>query len=291
MAMKLPWRRSNPGIKAAKGLTAQPESPLVEAGRLLRKRRESYGISLRELARETKITIPVLEAIERGWIDRLPEPTYLCSMLPLLEQRLELEPGSLSGALPQRVNPLKSRRSGGRLGRFTPGHIDVFTTWQGSVVYALVMFGTLIALNHQQRHLAFQQNQSRQPIAPRAESLKPLQEELGADAALRGLRPVADASRRSPRQWIDSLQGNKDPGNRHGLLVLNLSQPHLVKIKSGGGDRTLLSTAQGKISLQLQAPVQLTVQPPPMAADQVLWNGKSPKPAKPGLYRFGVAEP
>lgn len=289
--MKFPWQRSNNATGSAKGMTQRPESPLVEAGRLLHKRRESYGISLRELARETKITIPVLEAIERGWIERLPETAYLISMLPLLEQRLDLEPGSLSGALPERLNPLSGKRYGSRLGRFTPGHIDVFTTWQGSVLYALVMFGTLMALNQQQQNLPSRQSLPIQPIAPRAASMQPLQEDLGADASLKGLRPVADARRRSPEQWLRSIKGEKDPENSYGILVLKLTQPRMLKIESGGGDRSRLSTAQGELTLQLQAPVQVDITPPPTAADQISWNGERLKPAKPGLYRFEVSDP
>ena len=264
----------------------KPESPLIEAGKLLKQRRESYGISLRDLARETKITIPVLEAIERGWIDRLPEPAYLCSMLPLLEERLELNSGSLSGALPERNNRLKNAHSSGKLRRFTPGNIDIFTTWQGSVVYALVMFGTFIILNQQQQRLKLLQSNSIMPIAPRTELLDQEQTNQTIDKALSGLRPLRDLNTRSPEEVLTYLEGHKLSKSKNGLLVLNLKEPRTVKIKSGGGDRSNLINTQGELILQLQQPVQLIIQPPPNQGDQLTWNGNLIKSAKPGVYNF-----
>ena len=58
-----------------------PISPLQHAGQLLKERREQRGLSMRELSREIRITTPVLEALERGWSDRLPEAAYLGTML------------------------------------------------------------------------------------------------------------------------------------------------------------------------------------------------------------------
>ena len=41
--------------------------------------REAEGLTLRELALETRITKPVIEVLERGWSDHLPERAYLAS--------------------------------------------------------------------------------------------------------------------------------------------------------------------------------------------------------------------
>jgi 16S rRNA pseudouridine516 synthase len=73
----------------------------VAGGRsTLREARERRGLGLRQLAQQTRISTPVLEALERGWRDRLPESTYLRTMLPLIERHLELDPGSLQKLLP-----------------------------------------------------------------------------------------------------------------------------------------------------------------------------------------------
>ena len=50
------------------------------------------------------------------------------------------------------------------LGRFTLGNIDVFTTWQGSVVYVLVIGVSLLALNRQQQDLAQRNSFSLEPV-------------------------------------------------------------------------------------------------------------------------------
>jgi hypothetical protein len=121
---------------------------------LLREARERRGVGLRQLAQDTRISTPVLEALERGWRDRLPEPAYLRTMLPLIERHLELEPASLQRLLPSEPLPGQRLRKGNLLGRFTPGSIDVFTTWQGTLLYGLLTLGLIYALNLQQQRLA-----------------------------------------------------------------------------------------------------------------------------------------
>jgi hypothetical protein len=138
--------------QATAGSAAQRTDPLLEAGMILRKGREQQGLSLRDLALETRISTPVLEAMERGWRDRLPEITYLRTMLPLLERRLALAPGSLNAVLPAQRTQHVQRQ--GLVLRFTPGSIDVFTTWQGTLLYALITVGLIYGLNLQQQRLA-----------------------------------------------------------------------------------------------------------------------------------------
>jgi transcriptional regulator with XRE-family HTH domain len=121
---------------------------------LLREARERQGLGLRQLAQETRISTPVLEALERGWRDRLPEPAYLRTMLPLIERHLDLEPASLQKLLPNEPLPGQRLRKVSLLRRFTPGSIDVFTTWQGTLLYGLLTLSLIYALNLQQQRLA-----------------------------------------------------------------------------------------------------------------------------------------
>jgi transcriptional regulator with XRE-family HTH domain len=144
------WR---PGrLSSASAIAGPATDPLLAAGQELRRRRELHQLSLRDLAVETRISTAVLEALERGWRDRLPEATYLRTMLPLIERRLQMEPGSLDVVL-----PASARRAGQtqkRLRRFTPGAIDVFTTWQGTLLYGLLTLVLIQALNLEQQRLA-----------------------------------------------------------------------------------------------------------------------------------------
>ncbi|NQW39693.1 MAG: helix-turn-helix domain-containing protein, partial [Cyanobacteria bacterium] len=135
----------------------EPElDPLLAAGRQLRQRREERGLSLRQLALDTRVSAAVLEAMERGWPDRLPEATYLRTMLPLIERHLDLPSGCLDPML-ARGNQQQARqqRQGDSL-RFTPGSIDVFTTWQGTVLYGVLTLALVYGLNLQQQKIASQ---------------------------------------------------------------------------------------------------------------------------------------
>ncbi|MFN4866527.1 MAG: helix-turn-helix domain-containing protein [Cyanobium sp.] len=147
------WRRGQPA--ASPSAAGEPSAdPLLAAGQLLREARERRGLGLRQLAQETRISTPVLEALERGWRDRLPESAYLRTMLPLIERHLDLEPASLQRLLPSEPLPGQTLRRSNLLRRFTPGSIDVFTTWQGTLLYGLLTLGLIYALNLQQQRLA-----------------------------------------------------------------------------------------------------------------------------------------
>ena len=74
--------------------------------------------------------------------------------------------------------------------------------------------------------------------------------------------------------------------NRSNLrwISLGIDSPDL---SSGGGDRVQFTATVGGLTLQLQAPIELRLDPPAGAGDQVLWNGE-PLPVdqeRPGIYR------
>lgn len=145
--------------------------PFLEVGRRLRLARESRGLSLRQLALETRISITVLEALEKGWRDRLPEPAYLRTMLTLLEQHLALESGSLAAALPPRI---ASRSLRSRLQVHSEQvpltSIALFATWQGALLYALLCLLLIYGLNRQQQRLVAQGLLPLQTVAARPSS-------------------------------------------------------------------------------------------------------------------------
>ena len=277
MKFPLPWRRLKNKQQAPTSLESRSNS-IEEAGQLLREQRERKGLSMRDLSKEVRITTPVLEALERGWQDRLPEPAYLVAMLQRLESYFDLPTNSLSAALPDR--PGSNRlATNGRSTRFTLGSIDIFTTWQGSVVYGAVMLGSILALNHQQRHLININAFSPRPI--------PINTPLDSDQILKGLRPLEEVVTASPGQPSLSLE----QPTRHGVLEINLNQPRKIRLSSEGGDRTNLQGATGTVTLQLLPPVELSINPPPEEADSVRWNGQAltPKTNQPGSYHLPQA--
>jgi len=172
--------------------------PFLEVGWRLRVARESRGLSLRQLALETRISITVLEALEKGWRDRLPEPAYMRTMLALLEEHLTLERGSLEAALPPRITRRLHGSRSIRSGRVPLTSIALFTTWQGVLLYALLCLLLIYGLNRQQQRLVVQ---GLLPLRTVAASPSPTAESSGAgtregarvQAAYPDLRPLERA--------------------------------------------------------------------------------------------------
>ena len=276
------WRRSrSTSVDVSDDLSR--DATLRELGQMLKQRRETEGLSLRELAQETRITTPVIEALERGWSDRLPERAYLASMLPQLERCLALTPGVLQPVLPPAV--IRQRQGNLNQRRFTLGSIDVFTTWQGSVVYAALIALSLLTINRQQQNLALRNSQSLEPVRADLAALDQTAALPSGDPQLDTLRPLDRARTRRPQDWLNAVGGL--PVSGPGVLTFQLSQPRQLALTSGGGDRLQLQLQAGSATLQLLAPVQVVIKPPPEEVDQLLWNGQAlmAEANRPGTYR------
>lgn len=275
----------------------QPRDPLQEAGSLLRRAREQRALGLRQLAQETRISTAVIEALERGWRDRLPEPAYLRTMLPLLEGHLGLSAGSLDGALPRRRSEARSG-SRTRARRFTPGSIDVFTSWQGTVLYGLLTLGLIQLLNLQQFRIASRGLRSSRPIPAldhtpgRAEVGGPEAELL---AAYPDLQPIRRAAAGQALQRLQQDRRDPGPDLALGVLQLQLATPTAVEISGSRTGDSRLEAVRGQLSLPVLPPFRLRLDPPP-AADSVAavrWRGValSPQAATPGTYSVPAAAP
>ena len=271
--------------------------PLLAVGRQLREAREARGLGMRQLAQATRISIPVIEALERGWRDRLPEPTYLRVMLPLLEQQLVLPAGSLAGALPASDRHGHGPQRQALLRRHTPGSIDVFTTWQGTLLYGLLTLLLLYGLNLQQRRLAAQGATSLTPLPPLPLAPRPGGSGSASTDPVRAsllqaypeLQPLHRAAAGQGLALLRREQGSNPPrttaaGPAHaaaaaiqpaGLLRLRLSRPTSLLLQSRGG-RTTLADLQGELSLPVLPPFELELGAP--AEGPVLWNGAALAP-------------
>lgn len=286
--MRVRWtqlwrRRAQASSSAGLGQEGSEEERAKEVGARIRDRREALGLNLRELALQTRITTPVLEAMERGWRERLPERTYLAAMVIRLEQALTVPAGSLNAVLPPKAaSPLDARNRKG-LRRFTPGSIDVVTTWQGSLLYAVVIGVSLLAINRQQQVLIEQNSLTLEPV--RAALTPPAATLDDTDApVLSTLRPLAELSDQPPQRWLTALK--QSDARRPGILELQLSQPSQLSITSGGGDRLTLIGSQGTLTLSLVKPFTIKLDPALAKQDRVLWNGAIllPNAAEPGTY-------
>lgn len=262
--------------------------PLLAAGHCLRAGREERGLSLRQLAMETRVSTAVLEALERGWRERLPEPTYLRTILPLLEQHLELPSGSLAGAQPAHWQPHQGPRRQPLVRRFTPGSIDVFTSWQGTLLYGGLTLLLLYALNLQQQRLAGQQLLNSRSIV----ALSPAAPVAAAGGILLqsypDLRPL---HRAAAGRGLNQLRQESQPhaaAASPGRLSLELNGAGAVDLRSAGSGAIHLERLSGQLDLPLRPPFTLEIRPA-TAVGRVEWNGQALRAEGPGRYRSPAA--
>jgi transcriptional regulator with XRE-family HTH domain len=260
----------------------------VEAGRRLRQAREAAGLSLRDLALDTLVSTPVLEALERGWRDRLPEGAYLRTMVPLLERRLQLGEGSLQAALPSPDADgasVEGRRA--LLRRFTPGSIDVFRSWQGTVLYGALTLGLIYAVNLQQERLAAANLLTRAPIPPLAIPQTDRPSVDGNTLLLQSYPDLRPLSASGQPFRLDTLDSD-EPRLVFGQLLLKLPTPSRVVITAEDGRQlTELQGAKGTLQLTLPTPLTVAIDPAP-AAGAVTWNDAAVEadPKTPGQFRI-----
>ncbi len=81
-------------------------------GRLLAKVRESMGVELVEIARETKISVPYLTAIEAEAFDELPALVYTRGFVQQLAKFLKLDPTQVTKTYLRRLREWRSETDG-----------------------------------------------------------------------------------------------------------------------------------------------------------------------------------
>ncbi len=135
------------------------ENQLTKAGKLIRAQREKLGLSRSNLSIKTKVSVTVLEALENGWGNQLPERPYLIKMITALENALNIDPGFLGKFYKFSNNQDKSNSN-----IFTPGNIEIFTTWTGSIIYFLIILISIFFINKQQANLTRKHTQTINPI-------------------------------------------------------------------------------------------------------------------------------
>lgn len=261
-----------------------PPDPLRTTGQLVSEAREAKGLSLRDLAQRTRISIAVLEALEGGWKERLPEATYLRAMLPLLEHQLDLPAGTLEPLLPhagQRARGAQS--SGGAQGKgLSPSTLHLLTNWQSSLLYGLLLLGLLYGVNLQQQRLAAMGRLVARPI-PLSPNQAQAQNTPGEPFP--DLRPLQLAAAGQAMGLLRKQTKQGGPDRSLGLLTLTLSQPTRLALESQRSGNTQLEGLSGDLSLPVLPPFELRLSPPPPAG-AVRWRGqmlreKSPGPSEP----------
>lgn len=295
LARRLRLPLASPGMAETASRDPLELDPLQEAGRQLRLAREARGLGLRQLAQETRISTAVLEALERGWRDRLPEPTYLRTMIPLLERHLVMPAGSLQPVVPSNPRRLHEGPGGeSRLRRFTPGSIDVFTSWQATLLYALLILGLIHLLNLQQFHLASRGLHSTHPLPPLKDPAAAAAAAGRADAelleAFPDLRPISQASSGQGLRLLRKETRTSGPDLSLGILNLSIPTPTRVEIRSSRSGATTLNDVEGELALPVLPPFRLTLSPDTPGA-AVRWRGTALAPLPGGGGSYAVPSP
>ena len=268
------------------------------------RRREALGLTMRELAQQTRISIPVLEALEKGWAHRLPEAPYLRTLLKTLAEVLQLPIDDLVAATWQHppaasghVKTATRRRWKRRFATMLPPWQHLLTGWSGVALY-LLLFGFLLAgLNWQQRRLAMANLVSLEPVAPLplAVQLSDAPVELTNEIQVANpaviyrplLRPEDPVFRQ--QLLLDAIRPAVNPEQQEGVLLVNLRAPAVLSLM---GDTTVhgrLKAETGTLRWHLKPPFQLVVTPHGSAT--VRWRGGLLKVADPERDLFVVPAP
>lgn len=93
------WRKKNKR-KFISTIEQQRAEKLAELGDLLRRHRQEQALALDEVAAKTRIQQRLLQAIEEGKLDELPEPVYTQSFIKQYADALGLNGAELSSTFP-----------------------------------------------------------------------------------------------------------------------------------------------------------------------------------------------
>ncbi|WP_320664714.1 helix-turn-helix domain-containing protein [Prochlorococcus sp. MIT 1223] len=125
------------------------ESDFLNACKLITAQREKYGYSINALSKKTRISIYVLNSLEKGRKNGFPEKTFLRKMLQEIETELFLPKLSLNPILKNSESPKRIIKSI----EFNPLNISLLSSWKGSLAYLLLIFIAIFSLNKQQQFL------------------------------------------------------------------------------------------------------------------------------------------
>ncbi|NEP09255.1 MAG: helix-turn-helix domain-containing protein [Symploca sp. SIO2C1] len=84
---------------------------LKEIGMHLKQHRQSLSISIEEVAKQTFIPLHILQALEAGESDRLPEPVYIQGFIRRYANVLKLDGAILANSFPTSISLVKSDTS------------------------------------------------------------------------------------------------------------------------------------------------------------------------------------
>ncbi|MBD0344343.1 MAG: helix-turn-helix domain-containing protein [Coleofasciculus sp. Co-bin14] len=110
-------------------LTPTQAEQLKEIGIKLRQLRQEHSISTEEIAAKTHIQLRLLQALEEGESDQLPEPIFIQGFIRRYAEALNLDGSTLAQTFPVNELPINDKTSSQEVAQLA------FTTFQPCILY------------------------------------------------------------------------------------------------------------------------------------------------------------
>jgi len=190
---------------------------LAEIGTQLRQKRLEESIALQEIAVHTMIRVQMLQAIEEGKLERLPEPVYIQGLLLRYANALGFDGRAIAEGFP--VSPKKSHLQ--KLWLNLPGYIPRLKL-RPVQIYLMYLVAIVVAFQALSQHL--------NPTATQTANNKPEQ-----TTTLLATTDQADSTvaPRTPAQAA-SVIANQAPDNQGVQVGLTLKDSSWVLIEADG---------------------------------------------------------
>ncbi len=117
--------------------------PYINIGNIIKENRVKKNLSIEDLSLLSKIPISTIFGIENNVKDLIPQYPFTRSILLKLEECLSLEKLKLIKLIPKEYIPNNRRLKR----NFTFTKIDLFNSWQGSLIYLLLIMTSIFVLN------------------------------------------------------------------------------------------------------------------------------------------------
>ena len=117
--------------------------PFINIGNIIKESRVKKNLSIEDLSFLSKIPISTIFGIENNVKELIPKYPFTRSILLKLEECLSLEKLKLIKLIPKEYIPNNRRLKR----NFTFTKIDLFNSWQGSLIYLLLIMTSIFVLN------------------------------------------------------------------------------------------------------------------------------------------------
>ena len=117
--------------------------PYINIGNIIKERRVKKNLSIEDLSFLSKIPISTILGIENNEKELIPPYPFSRSILLKLEECLSLEKFKLIKLIQKEDIPINKRMKR----QFTFPKIDLFNSWQGSLIYLFLIVISIFVLN------------------------------------------------------------------------------------------------------------------------------------------------